>query len=60
MWKIGWKINENPYTIKETSNIIQYDNMGYPLRLMIDSNGEQVWVDTIERIGDVVVKWEEI
>lgn len=55
-----FKLNKKPYTIKETSNVIQYDEMGYPLRLMIDSNGEQVWVDTIEHVGDVMLKWEVI
>lgn len=45
--------------VKIRSNVIQYDEMGYPLRLCIFSNGEQRWVDTYEQDGDVVLKWKE-
>lgn len=43
--------------ITERSNVIQYDDMGYPLRLCIMSDHEQRWVDTYEEEGDVVLKW---
>ncbi|MBL1228744.1 hypothetical protein IW492_05795 [Enterococcus sp. BWB1-3] len=42
------------------SNVIQYDEMGYPLRLVIMSDGNQVWLDSYERTGDVVLKWERV
>lgn len=44
--------------IKICSNVIQFDSMGYPLRLCIFTDGEQRWVDTYERDGDVVLEWE--
>ena len=40
----------------KTSNVVQYDSMGYPLRLSINAKGEQVWLDTIVREGDVELK----
>lgn len=40
----------------KTSNVVQYDSMGYPLRLCINAKGEQVWLDTIVREGDVELK----
>jgi hypothetical protein len=45
--------------VTERSNVIQYDVMGYPLRLVILNNKEQAWLDTIEQEGDVVLRWEE-
>lgn len=42
----------------ERSNVIQFDDMGYPLRLIIDTKGNQVWVDTLEESGDVVLVWK--
>lgn len=45
--------------IKIRSNVIQFDSMGYPLRLCIFTDGKQRWVDTYERDGDVVLIWEE-
>ena len=47
-----------PY-IKMRSNVIQYDSMGYPLRLVINRDDEQVWIDTTEFDGDVVLKWQD-
>ena len=41
------------------SNVIQFDSMGYPLRLCIFTDGEQRWVDSYEREGDVVLEWEK-
>ena len=46
--------------IAERSNVIQYDVMGYPLRLCIMSDGKQEWIDTNERDGDIVLRWEEL
>ncbi len=46
--------------IVKYSNVIQFDGMGYPLRLVIDSKGKQLWIDTTERDGDIVLKWEKI
>ena len=46
--------------VKEKTNIIQYDEMGYPLRLIITDTGEQMWLDIpIEEISpnDKVLKW---
>ena len=47
----------NKRKIEEKSNVIQYDQMGYPLRLVIMSSGEQIWIDAHERDGDVVLEW---
>lgn len=41
------------------SNVIQYDEMGYPLRYVIMSDKEHIWIDTVEQEGDVVLQWEE-
>ena len=47
------------------SNAIQYDEMGYPLRLVIVDNGDgttnHLWIDIDVReirLQDCVVKWE--
>ena len=40
------------------SNVIQYDEMGYPLRYVIMSDNEHIWIDTVEQEGDVVLQWE--
>ena len=49
------------------SNVIQYDTMGYPLRLCIVSTDksfgaktDQIWIDTMEQAGDVVLQWAEV
>lgn len=42
------------------SNVVQLDDMGYPLRLCIVKVGrktDQVWIDTVDEEGDVVLKW---
>lgn len=44
-------------TIQEVSNIIQYDSMGYPLRLVINNKGKQEWIDTVEKEDDKVLNW---
>ena len=53
-----WKKKEERVKIVERSNVIQYDDMGYPLRLCIMSDGKQAWRDTNERDGDIVLRWE--
>lgn len=45
------------FKIVKYSNVIQFDGIGYPLRLVIDSYGNQLWIDTTERDGDVVLEW---
>lgn len=49
------------------SNVIQYDEMGYPLRLFMvgcaDETVEHLWRDIDARAvteNDVVLKWEKI
>lgn len=51
-------LQKKKYKIVEYSNVIQFDGMGYPLRLVIDSKGKQLWIDTTERDGDVVLEWK--
>ena len=50
---------EESIKVVERSNVIQYDDMGYPLKLCIMSDGKQAWRDTYEREGDIVLRWEE-
>ena len=52
--------------ILKRSNVIQYDVMGYPLRLCIvlpsqrfGEKTDQMWLDTMEQEGDVVLQWDE-
>ena len=47
------------------SNAIQYDEMGYPLRLVIVDNGDgttrQLWIDIDAReirLNDFVLRWK--
>ena len=45
--------------ILNRSNVIQYDEMGYPLRLCIidyKNRTDQIWIDTTEQEGDVVLQ----
>ncbi|MFW3577774.1 hypothetical protein ACN9KL_04970 [Vagococcus fluvialis] len=56
--KVRKKETIKPY-IKIRSNVIQYDSMGYPLRLVINRDDKQVWIDTTEFDGDIVLKWED-
>ncbi len=46
--------------VKERSNVIQYDCMGYPLRLIINNKGKQEWLNTDEQEGDVVLQWYKV
>jgi len=45
--------------IKTRSNVIQYDDLGYPLRLVINEKGKQEWLDTTQKEGDVVLEWKD-
>lgn len=47
---------EMPYVV-ERSNVIQFDEMGYPLRYCIMSDKEHLWIDSVERTGDVILRW---
>ena len=56
---------KDPFKIIYRSNTIQFDEMGYPLRLCIVTgngriNPEQVWLDTLEEDGDVVLKFKKM
>lgn len=58
------KNKDKPFNILYRSNVVQLDEMGYPLRLcIVEGNGrknsEQVWLDTVDRDGDLVLKWED-
>lgn len=50
------KKQKMPHVV-ERSNVIQFDEMGYPLRYCIMSNKEHVWIDSVERTGDVILRW---
>lgn len=39
-------------TVEETSNIIQFDGMGYPLMLCIMTDGSQQWIDVGEEFAE--------
>lgn len=59
------KRNKDPFRIIYRSNTIQFDEMGYPLRLcIVTGNGrkkaEQVWLDTLEEDGDVVLEFKKV
>jgi len=56
--------HKHDFKITEYSNIIQYDDMGYPLRLFIErcdcGECKQSWIDITEsavRKTDAVCKW---
>lgn len=58
------KNKDKPFNILYRSNVVQLDEMGYPLRLcIVEGNGrknsEQVWLDTLDEDGDLVLKWKE-
>lgn len=56
--------HKHNYKITEKSNVIQFDEMGYPLRLCIIEctcgKSDQMWIDTIEEDNDVILKWNQI
>lgn len=56
---------KDPFRIIHRSNTIQFDEMGYPLRLcVVTGNGrdkpERVWLDTLEEDGDVVLEFKKM
>ena len=58
------KIFGHKYWVKNRSNVIQFDTMGYPLRLFIvrcDCCGKEkmMWIDSTECKQDVVLKWSD-
>ncbi len=65
------KCNHN-WKLTEKSNVLQQDDMGYPLRLYIQKctkcgKSEQVWVDVSEEAlkelltgESVLLKWQKI
>lgn len=57
-----FKCNHKNKTIVERSNVVQLDDMGYPLRLCIskcDKCGQtkQEWIDSTLRDDDAILKW---
>ena len=56
------KVFGHEWMIKQRSNVIQYDDMGYPLRLFTCEceycmKSEQMWIDSTESKNDVVLQW---
>ena len=55
--------HKHDYNISERSNVIQLDDMGYPLRLCIlkcrCGLTQQAWIDTKRLPDDVVLKWDK-
>ena len=46
--------------IVERTNTIQYDCMGYPLRLVKMSDGRYQWLDSYEEDGDIALNGDEV
>lgn len=53
-----FKRKKEPRKVLARSNIVQYDDMGYPLRLCLMDDGEQIWLDSYSEETDLVCKWE--
>lgn len=60
---------KHEWRITEVSNALQVDDMGYPLRLVIEvcskcGISEQVWIDVRKELLDdkqfVLVKWHKV
>ena len=54
--------HKHNWYIKERSNVIQYDDMGYPLRLFLIEctkchKTQHAWIDSCDSDTDVVCKW---
>ena len=67
--KMFSKICKHDYHISETSNILQLDDMSYPLMLCISKcrncgKSKQIWVDVPKSLLDddyyKVLKWEQV
>lgn len=64
--------NNHNWKITEKSNVLQQDDMGYPLRLFICTcskcgKTEHKWIDDMEAViknlkdgKDVLIKWENV
>ena len=48
------------FEITDRSNIVQYDEFGYLLRLVIINNKYQMWIDTYDEEGDIELKWKGV
>ena len=64
MIEVKCKVFGHQWRIKQRSNVIQYDDMGYPLRLFICEckyckKLEQMWIDTEKCKNDVVLQWSD-
>ena len=67
--KLLSKTCKHDYHISETSNILQLDDMGYPLMLCISKcqkcgKTKQIWVDVPKSILDdsnyKILKWKQV
>ena len=62
MMAVHCKVFGHEWMIKQRSNVIQYDDMGYPSRLFTCEceycmKSEQMWIDSTESKNDVVLQW---
>jgi len=55
-----FKMKKQDPTVVERTNKIQYDCMGYPLRLVKMSDGKYRWLDSYEEDGDVLLSPNEV
>ena len=61
----AWKdlfSKEANFEVLSRSNVIQFDEMGYPLRLCIvkvDGKVDQIWLDTCVFEGDTELNWKQ-
>jgi hypothetical protein len=63
--KLFKKKCRHDYKIVDVSNVIQFDSLGFPLRLYVlrctkCGNHKQEWIDSFKGKGDVVCKWREL
>lgn len=60
------KIFGHEWRLKQRSNAIQFDDMGYPLRLYIceckycKKSKQMMWIDSIDQENDVILQWYEL
>lgn len=62
LWFKRNKCKEHKWQLKERSNVIQFDTLGYPLRLCICQcekckKTKQMWLDSSKVEHDIVLKW---
>lgn len=63
--KLFKKLCNHSWKITHTSNIVQLDSMGYPLRLIIKEckkcgKSEQIWLNTNGKEDDILLEWREL